>query len=546
MKGTFRGPDFDPHRVRRGVRHSGKGTALPRDPSEPNDVIVVGGGNAALCAAISARENGANVTLLERAPQNRRGGNTYFTDGLMRTVYGGADDIRALCPDLTDDEVKISDFGAYTVADFFDDMGRITDYRTNPDLCEVIVRGSFETLLWMRDHGVRFLPNFGRQAYKIDGRFTFWGGATIAVADGGAGLVERLYKAAERLGVRVVYDARALELVLDGSGAVRGVRGTLRRRPHTWPGRAIVLGCGSFEANAEWRARYLGPGWDLAKVRGTRYNTGDGLAMAIAAGGSPNGHWSGCHATAWERNAEDFGVAERTATYQRHSYPLGIVVNQNGERFLDEGADFRNYTYAKYGRAILQQPSQVAWQIFDAKVTHLLRDEYEMRGVSKVEATTLEQLAARLDEVDSETLLATIKDFNAAVDESVPFRPNVRDGRSARGLGIPKSNWANRLDTPPFTAYAVTCGVTFAFGGMKVDTSAAVLDVDDEPIPGLFAAGEMVGGIFANNYPGGTGLTSGAVFGRVAGRSAATYTCERGGPAAQPQTGAAAMTKGSM
>lgn len=364
------------------------------------------------------------------------------------------------------------------------------------------------------------MPNYGRQAYQIDGRFKFWGGATIAVAEGGPGLVDALYRAAERSGVEIVYGAWTRELIYE-DGTVSGV--VVRMGSHNYRLRAtsVVLACGGFEANAEWRSRYLGPGWDLAKVRGTRYNTGDGLAMALAIGAQPYGHWSGCHATAWERNATDFGDPVLTPSFQRHSYPFGIVVNAEGKRFIDEGADFRNYTYAKYGRAVLAQPSQVAWQIYDAKVEHLMRDEYRGRAVTKERADTIEDLVRKLDEVDQHQLLETIREFNKAVREDVPFDPNVKDGRSADGLPVPRSNWANPIDTPPFVAYAVTCGVTFTFGGLHITDHAEVLDTGGSVIPGLYAAGEMVGGIFYFNYPGASGLTSGAVFGRLAGRHAA-------------------------
>jgi tricarballylate dehydrogenase len=375
----------------------------------------------------------------------------------------------------------------------------------------------------MREKGVRFQLGLGRQAFRVDGKFKFWGGATIAVASGGPGLVDSLYTAAEERGVAVRYDAWVRELVLDENG-IRGVvvTGSDRKSEKVFAP-AVVLACGGFEANAAWRAKYLGPGWDLAKVRGTRFNTGDGLAMAIAAGAQPHGHWSGCHAVSWERNAEEFGELALTPQYQRHSYPFCIMVNRDGRRFIDEGADFRNYTYAKYGQAVLEQPGQLAWQIFDSKVTHLLRDEYRTRHVSKVTANSLDELAAKLDEIDGPQLLKTIEEFNASVKTSVPFDPNVKDGRSASSGGISRTNWANTIDTPPFEAYAVTCGITFTFGGVKVSTEAEVLDAAGSSIPGLFAAGEIVGGLFYFNYPGATGLTSGSVFGRVAGKSAAAF-----------------------
>lgn len=196
------------------------------------------------------------------------------------------------------------------------------------------------------------------------------------------------------------------------------------------------------------------------------------------------------------------------------------MINARGERFVDEGADFRNYTYAKYGRVILEQPGQFAWQIFDSKVTHLLRDEYRIKQVTKVTAATLEELVARLDDVEATRALGEIKSYNAAVQTSVPFNPTVKDGRATKGLRVEKTNWANTIDEPPFEAYAVTCGITFTFGGVKIDQQARVLDVGGVPVAGLYAAGEMVGGIFYFNYPGGTGLTNGAVFGKIAGAAA--------------------------
>jgi len=483
------------------------------------DVIVVGGGNAALCAALTAREEGATVLLLERAPPEERGGNSCFTEGLMRFVYNGTEDIRALSPDLTPDELS-SDFGRYTEDKFFDDMARVTQNRTDPDLCEILVRQSNAVMHWMRRQGVRFLPQFGRQAFRVDGKFTFWGGATLAAVGGGRGLVDQLYRACERAGVDIRYNAWVRDLKHSDAG-VGGVVVKLDGDTQEMSAASVILACGGFEANAAWRARHLGPGWDLAKVRGTKYNSGDGLDMALRIGAQPAGHWSGCHAVGWERYADDFGSFETMDDYERDNYPFSIIVNAEGRRFLDEGADIRNYTYAKYGRIILQQPDQFAWQIFDSSVTHLLRPEYRARRVTKVVANSIEELADRLEDVNRDALIETIKAFNASVTRDVPFNPNVKDGRRTRGLAIPKSNWAIPLENPPFEAYAVTCGITFTFGGLKVTADAQVLDTSHRPIPGLFTAGEMLGGLFYFNYPGATGLTSGAVFGRIAGRSAA-------------------------
>jgi len=492
------------------------------------DVIVVGAGNAAFAAAVAAREQGASVTVLERAPRELSGGNTRFTAGAMRFAYDGVEDLRRLMPDLTDAEVAATDFGAYPQAQFFEDMGRVTEYRTDPELCEQLVTKSRETMLWMRDRGIRFAPIWGRQAFKIDGRFKFWGGLTVEAWSGGPGLVEAWTQIAAREGIEVLYGARAVSLVCDDAG-VHGVRVKQGGRTRDLACGAVVLAAGGFQANTEWRTRYLGPGWDLAKVRGSRFNTGDGLRMALDIGAMPYGQWSGSHAVQWERNAPEFGDLGVGDGFQKHSYPFGILLNARGERFLDEGADFRNYTYARYGREVLKQPRQFAWQVFDAKVRHLLRDEYRIRQVTRVTADTLEALAAKLDDVDAARALETIAAFNAAVRTDIPFDPNVKDGRGTEGLPIPKSNWADPLDTPPYEAYAVTCGVTFTFGGLRIDGRAAVLDVDLAAIPGLYAAGEMVGGLFYENYPGGTGLMAGAVFGRIAGTSAGMVAAGRSG-----------------
>jgi tricarballylate dehydrogenase len=486
------------------------------------DVVVVGAGNAAFCAALAAREHCERVLMLERSPEDEGGGNSRFTAGLMRVAYDGVEDLKRVIPDLTEDEIARTDFGTYSADQFLDDMARVTEFRCDPDLTEILVKRSLDTLVWMRSKGIRFTAAWGRQAFNIGGRFKFWGGLTVEAVGGGPGLVDALTQAAKKNGIELWYRARALELIADDEG-VKGVR--VRRAGKTQEVRAksVVLAGGGFQANPEWRARYLGPGWELAKVRGTRFNTGDVLKMALDIGAAPVGNWSGCHAVAWERNAPEFGDLAVGDQFQKHSYPWGVYLNANGKRFVDEGADFRNYTYAKYGRVILNQPLQFAWQIFDAKVKAQLRDEYKIRQVTKVTAESLEELVSKLDDVDAETALAELKAYNAAVKTDIPFNPNVKDGRGTQGLAIPKSNWANTLDTPPFEAYAVTCGITFTFGGLRIDTDARVISTDGEAIPGLYAAGELVGGIFYFNYPGGTGLTNGSVFGKIAGTGAGSH-----------------------
>ena len=483
------------------------------------DVIVVGAGNAAFCAALAAREKAERVLVLERAPEDEAGGNSRFTAGLMRVAYGGVEDLRRAIPDLSEEEIARTDFGTYTEEQFLDDMGRVTEYRCDPDLTEVLVKNSLSTVEWMRKKGVRFTAAWGRQAFNIGGRFKFWGGLTLEAVGGGPGLVESLTSIARKQGIEVWYDARAKELLSDDSG-VTGIVVKYQGKTKSLYAKSVILACGGFQSDPEWRTRYLGPGWELAKVRGTRFNTGDGIRMALAAGAAATGNWSGCHAVAWERNAPEFGDLAIGDQFQKHSYPWGVYINAEGKRFVDEGADFRNYTYAKYGRVILAQPGQFAWQIFDAKVKAQLRDEYKIRQVTRRVGNTLEELVGKLEDTNKENALKEIQEYNRAVQTDIPFNPNIKDGRCTKNLAINKSNWANTIDTPPFEAYAVTCGVTFSFGGLKIDTEARVISSDGGPIPGLYAAGELVGGIFWFNYPGGTGLTNGSVFGKIAGSSA--------------------------
>ena len=485
------------------------------------DVVVVGAGNAALSAALAAREQGARVLVLECAPRDGRGGNSFFTGGLVRVPFEGLDDLRALVGDLAEGQEETLEVGSYSPDEFYADIAQVTDGRADPDLVSVLATEAQPTLRWMQSKGVRFGLALGRQSFEAGGKRRFFGHAPVEFLGGGPGLMDALFTAAEKRGVDVWYKARARELVVDADGGIAGVE--LRREGGRLvvPARAVVLASGGFEANPEMRARYLGPNWDLVKVRGTEFNRGDGIQMALRIGAQPYGHWSGCHAVAWDVNAPPVGDRRVGDGFQKHSYPFGIVVNRLGRRFVDEGADFRNYTYAKYGKEILAQPDMLAFQIFDAKVEHLLRDEYRIAEVTRSRTSSLEELADELG-IEREPFLATVAAFNAAVADG-PFDPSLLDGKGTVGIDPPKSNWALPIDRPPYEGYAVTCGITFTFGGLRIDGSARVLDTDDEPIPGLFAAGELVGGLHYQNYAGGTGLTAGAVFGRIAGRCASVH-----------------------
>ena len=491
------------------------------------DIVIVGAGNAALTAAIAAGEKGARVLALEKAPEYFRGGNTYFTGGVIRFAYDGIEDIKSLVPDLSPEEEQSIDVGKYTQKDFYSDLMRVTAGLSDPELAQLVVSQSLPTLRWLREKGVRFVLSFGRQAFKVGGKYRFWGGLVIESVGAGKGLSDQQFQAAESVGVEIRYQTKGTKLLQDGMGRVSGVRALGPGGFEDIPARSVILACGGFEANAEMRARYLGPGWELAKVRGIPYNTGDGIVQALNIGAQPYGHWSSCHATAWDLNAPPYGDRTLTELYQKHSYPFGIIVNIDGERFVDEGADFRNYTYVTYGRELLRQPQGVAFQIFDDKVKHLLRDEYRIPQVTMASAKTIEELADRLD-INKERLVQTVGEFNAGVQER-EYNPSILDGKGTEGIVPPKSNWALPIDTPPFLGYAVTCGITFTFGGLKINNRAQVEDCEDKPIPGLYAAGELVGGLFYHNYPGGSGLTAGAVLGKAAGECAAVDAAECAG-----------------
>lgn len=487
------------------------------------DVVVVGAGLAGLAASLAAREAGALVVVLECAPEEERGGNTRFSNGAMRAVYDGVADIEQLVGEIGPEERARTDFGAYSREQYFDDMARVTQYRADLALTDLLVDRSRETMQWLHKQGVKFMPLYAWQFRSSDGFIRFAGGSAVETYDGGEGLSGALFAAVERAGIRVHYRTRATALI-ERSGCVVGVRTRCGRDSVDIFGRSVVLATGGFEANAEWRARYLGPGFELAKVRGSRFNTGEGLRMAIAAGAMPHGNWSGCHSASWDLNAPDVNELAYGTVFKRDDYFYGIMVNTRGERFVDEGSDVRAVTYAKLGRVILAQPGQIAWQVFDGKVAHLLHEEYRHRRSARLRAETLEGLAAKMEGIDTAGFLRTVAAFNTAVRRDIPFDPSgEKDGRCTAGLPIPKSNWAETIDTPPFEAYGVTCGVTFTFGGVRVAENCAVIDVDRESIPGLFAAGAMVGGLFYFNYPGGAGLMAAAVFGRIAGTSAAQF-----------------------
>jgi len=492
------------------------------------DVIVVGAGNAALAAAVSARENGAQrVLVLEKAPQHMRGGNTHWSGGVLRIAF---DDPHELAPLMPGVERDYQDFYAgitpYTFDDYHSDLLRVSSGRTDPELSRLLVDHSRDTVFWMHEvGGIEMEPAIGVAGVKRGNTVVWPRGLIVRAKHEGVGLSTSWFNCVQRMGIEVRYASAAVALEQDDSGAISGVRVRDDNGMHLVRAHAVVLACGGFEANVQMRTQHIGPLVGAAKVRGTPYNQGDGLRMAMAIGAMPWGQWSGCHATPISADWGEFAPRELTDRSNRLSYLYGVLINRKGQRFLDEGEDLNLFTYAKYGRAILAQPGAMGYQIFDSKVTHLLEPRY---GTSTpITADTLPALLDKLDLEDRAQAARTLEAYNAAArTPDAAFDPSLKDGLSTRGLHPDKTNWATRLDTPPYHAYSCTGGITFTFGGLRVDAGTRVVGTDWRVMRGLYACGEMIGGLFYDNYPAGTGLVSGATFGRIAGRNAAH--CARG------------------
>jgi tricarballylate dehydrogenase len=487
------------------------------------DVIVVGAGNAALAAAVSARENGAErVVVLEKAPRAMRGGNTHWSGGVLRFAFDDPHEIGPLLPGV---EKEFEDFYAgiqpYTRADFHGDLMRVTSGQTDPVLSRVLVDNSKDTVFWMHETGqIKMEPAVSLTGVRKGNQIIWARGLVVRAEHEGVGLSRSWFAAVERLGIQVRYGAAVTALLQDESGRVSGVRVRDDEGIHELRSRSVILACGGFEANVQMRTQHIGPLVGGAKVRGTPHNQGDGLRMAMAIGAMPWGQWSGCHATPISADWGNFAPREMTDRSNRLSYPYGVMINRKGNRFVDEGEDGAMFTYAKYGRAILAEPGAKVYQLFDSKTVHLLEPRYSTSD--PLQADTLEALIEQLDIDDKPRALKTLQEYNVAAHDSEDgFDPTGKDGLSTHGLTPEKSNWALKLDKPPFYAYSATGGITFTFGGVKVDEEARVIGTDWRPIPGLTACGEMVGGLFYDNYPAGTGLVSGATFGRIAGRTSA-------------------------
>ncbi|HEY3751487.1 MAG TPA: FAD-dependent tricarballylate dehydrogenase TcuA [Pseudonocardiaceae bacterium] len=481
------------------------------------DVLVVGGGNAGLCAAQAALDAGVKVGILEKAPKDERGGNSALT-GHMRFPYDSVDQLLPLIDDPSDDEIEAirERLPTRTEQQLWDEIMRTTSGAADQNLLEVHVRNSYPTIQWLRSKGHAWKPNLAPTAgnsMQMDGR--------------GYKLQERHFRNVEQGGATIHYETALIELLQDRTGAVTGVLATTPTGTIEIHAKAVILTCGGFESNPEMRAKYLGPGWDTVRNRGVPFNTGDGLNAALAIGAMPHGSWSSAHASPQDIERPWFtlpsSVPNGGTRTSRYAYPYSIMVNLDGKRFVDEASDVRGRTYAKMGRAILAQPGGVAYQIFDAKARRMgLLEDYDRNNATGVRADSLDEVA-KLVGLDPETVVATVKQYNQAIGPGeLKPDPFSLDHKSTVGLTPEKTNYSISIEDGPFEIYGIRCGITFTFGGLLVDPNTSqVQHTAGRAVPGLYTAGEMLGGLWHWNYPSGSGMMAGAVFGKIAGESAA-------------------------
>jgi tricarballylate dehydrogenase len=460
------------------------------DLSRKYDVLVIGGGNAALCAAISARRARASVLVLEGAPKFYRGGNTRHTRN-MRCAHDGATEI------LT---------GPYTEEEFFEDLLRVTGGQTDEELARLMIAESKDILNWIVDQGVRWQPSLGGTLSLGRTNSFFLGG--------GRAMLNALYLTAEKLGVEILYDAEVLDLAIEDGMFLSA---TLKQGDTRVQAKAatLVAAAGGFEANIEWLKQYWGEAADNFLIRGTPYNRGTILKLLLAGGVQEVGDPTQCHAVAIDARAPQFdgGIITR-----HDSVVFGIVVNRDAARFYDEGEDIWPKRYAIWGRLVAAQPGQIAYIIFDASV----RNSFMPTLFPPIEGGSIAELAAKL-ELDPAALERTIADFNSAVRPGT-FDHTILDDCRTEGLTPPKTHWARRIETPPYLAYPVRPGITFTYLGTRVNRETRMLMTDGKPSANMFAAGEiMAGNVLGKGYAAGIGMTIGSVFGRIAGREAAKH-----------------------
>lgn len=478
-----------------------------------SELIVIGAGNAGMCAAIAARQRGREVLVLERAPCTRRGGNSALTMN-FRFPHEDASELLELIasedrrPEL-DAEFRAR-YQPYSRTAFLDDLVSTSAGRCDMALARGLAEHAPASIAWLRSLGHRW-------TYK-DPVNVVPRSVPVTLRGGGSALQEHNFRVAETLGIRILYGARLRRILEHQPGRVE-LQAMLGGRTVLMRAQSVVLACGGFEGNARLRAEFLGPEWSGVAMRGVPYNTGDGLLAALALGAARAGEWSSCHATPQRARLPQHMFPSENAYSQansRYMFHLGITVNKDGQRFIDEGEDLPNLIYAKLGAAILRQPEQIAFQLFDHAMVGLLPDGYfkggELRAADNWEAL------ARLHGIDSKRLRATVDGFNKHAHDRARY--GAPDGLVYAGQGPRKSNWACRLARPPYYIAPVRAGITFTYGGLRVDSRARVVSQADEPFSSLYACGEMAGGLFCGSYAGGSGMMLGAWLGRTAGMHA--------------------------
>jgi tricarballylate dehydrogenase len=510
-------------------------------------VIVVGGGLAGIAAAIAGANEGARVLLLEKAPRPERGGNSSYGGGGFK-YWRSERALEELIPELPEDQKRTYYVEPFTEDDYLTEVMRMTRDLADPALAKVMVHESWPLLMWLKEQGVTFEVTEEFTRKLPDGRLMFPKDRRIVTASvpeggrGGRGLADTLYESAERKGVEILYETKAFRLQLDPSGNVCGVEAKGPAGVREIFAKAVVLATGGFESNREWRTKYLGPGWNLIRPRGSRYSQGDGIRMALDVGAKAAGHWAGCQAavTDWDVARTPEGqdlkhVPMATRTTRRAQ--LGIEVNVRGQRYFDEGEDIALNLFCEHANRLVEQPEQIGWQIFDAKTTPVAqevvpqsrepgkRGEGSRKSMPYVTADSLSELA---DKLRAPALVQTVAEFNAAAPangaldrETLESAGLIKDARTTSGVYPPKSNWAYRLDMAPFAAFKVTAAISFTFGGIAINPRGQVVDAEEKVIPGLYATGDVVGGVWYYNYVAGSANTFAAVFGRIAGTNAA-------------------------
>ena len=474
-------------------------TRLSADPETITDydLVIVGCGIAGLSAGIAAAEQDIQAVVLEKAPEDLRGGQTQYTES-FRLPTGDIDlDLDFHIPD-------------YSSNDFYQDIMRITDGHADPDLASTLTRNAADAFEWLTVH---LRPqNFEWQTQPLR---TMYGAGRVWHE--GEILVDKLVQAANATGVDIIYKAEARELLQSGQTTdITGVRAVFEDRHTVFESEAVIIACGGYESSAEKRTTYYGGPYEEMTVRGVRYNTGEAIDMALDIGAKSDGQWSGAHMTVIDAGSPEVEGGQTLVS----GYQYGLILNHEGERFVDEGEDTRAHTYAKFGRKVFEQTYHEAFVIQDATT-----NEYVLHTgpTDPITADSIESLVSRLGIENEEQAIETFHDYNDACEPNADFQPEVLDGNAATGISPQKSHWAIELEDTPLVGYPVTGGITFAFGGLAQTTDAEVLDTSHDPIPGLYAAGNATGGLFYNNYPGGTGLTNALVYGKIAGEQAADH-----------------------